>query len=325
MSRSDWQAQLAAAYTEPLTLLEALRLCPEDLPYPLTRTPFPMRVPHSYARRMRTGDPRDPLLLQVLPLAEELRELPGFLADPVGDLAAERTPGLLHKYAGRVLLLATGACAVHCRYCFRRNFPYHEHALGRSDEIAALAHVASDPSIREVILSGGDPLTLSDERLEGLVERIRAIPHLRRLRLHTRLPVVLPARITERLVEMLRGTRLQTAIVIHANHPAELEGEVPEALALLRAAGLHLFNQAVLLRAVNDRVETQCALSERLFDLGVVPYYLHLLDRAAGTAHFEVPETEAREIHDGMRRRLPGYLVPRLVRERPGAPYKDPP
>jgi EF-P beta-lysylation protein EpmB len=273
---------------------------------------------------MERGNPADPLLRQVLPLADESVELPGFTGDPVGDRDALRAPGLLVKYRGRALIVATGACAVHCRYCFRREFAYSEVPHAAAAWEPALAEIAGDETLAEVILSGGDPLMLVDDHLERLVVRLEAIPHIRRLRLHTRLPIVLPERVDERLLAWLAGARMSTIVVIHANHPAELSNDVGAALARLRQAGAMLLNQAVLLRGVNDDVDVLAALSERLQEWGVVPYYLHQLDRVSGAAHFEVAEAVGLRLVEQLRERLPGYLVPRYVREVAGEPYKVP-
>ncbi len=319
---SGWKAELAASFTHLDDLLRYLELPLDGLASHKAIDTFAFRVTAAFARRMQKGHINDPLLRQVLPLAEELRDWPGFLADPVGDLQAVAVPGLLHKYHGRALLIATGACAIHCRYCFRREFPYAEAQLSRSREAEALAHVAADASIAELILSGGDPLVLDDGRLAALIENIAAIPHVRRLRIHSRLPVVLPARITPRLLNMLGNTRLKPVMVIHANHANEFDGEVSTALEHLRNAGVALLNQSVLLRGVNDSVEALVGLSETLFEHRVTPYYLHLLDKAKGTGHFDMTEANALALYEDLRRRLPGYLVPRLVREVAGMPYK---
>jgi len=231
-------------------------------------------------------------------------------------------PGVLHKYHGRVLLMATGACAVHCRYCFRRHFPYAEANPVVDRWRQALDYIAGDDSIAEVILSGGDPLSMSDRRLADLTRRLDAIPHLRRLRLHTRLPIVLPERVNDELLDWLGATRLKTAVVVHANHANEIDSSVIAALSRLKASGAELLNQSVLLRGVNDSTEALMALSEKLFEAGVLPYYLHLLDKVQGAAHFEVEETAARCLMAELSRQVPGYLVPRLVREIPGAPGK---
>jgi EF-P beta-lysylation protein EpmB len=320
-----WQAELARAVTDPQELLRELGLGAEWLAAARAAArAFPLKVPHGFVRRMRRGDPHDPLLRQVLPLADELAEAAGFGADPVGDRAALRAPGVLHKYRGRVLLTATGACAVHCRYCFRREFPYPEANASADGFRAALDYVAADTSLSEVILSGGDPLTLSDRRLAEFVRALEAVPHVTRLRLHTRLPVVLPERVDRSLLGWLDSTRLATVVVIHANHARELDDAVRAALAGLKRAGATVLNQSVLLRGVNDDATVLADLSETLFAAGVLPYYLHALDRATGTAHFEVDEARARAIHADLQARLPGYLVPRLVREQPGAPAKLP-
>lgn len=319
-----WRRALAEAVTDPRELLGLLAL-PDDLLPAAERAAerFGLRVPRGYVARMRPGDPADPLLLQVLPLGRELDEVPGWGPDPLAESEVSPRPGLLHKYRGRVLLVTTGACAVHCRYCFRRHFPYTEAHPGWADGWdETLAHVAEDREVREVILSGGDPLTLSDERLAGLVGRIEAIPHLARLRIHSRNPVVLPERVDDRLVAWLRATRLSTVVVVHANHAREIDGSVREAFAKLRGAGATLLNQSVLLAGVNDSADALADLSEALFDAGAVPYYLHLLDRVAGAAHFDVPEERARRLVGEVAARLSGYLVPRLVREVPGAPAK---
>ncbi len=321
----SWQAELADSFTHPRDLLAYLELDAADFPdLDEAARRFPFRVARGYAARMKPRDRADPLLRQVLPLGEELWEQPGFVADPVGDLAAVSAPGVLHKYHGRVLLLATGACAIHCRYCFRREFPYEANLLSKSREQAALNHIAADTSIREVILSGGDPLVLSDERLDRLLAALADIPHVGRLRLHTRLPIVLPSRITEALLRCLSATRLRTVLVVHANHAQECDGEVKSALNSLRGAGILLLNQAVLLRGINDDADTLVRLSETLFEHGALPYYLHLLDKTRGTAHFDVSEERARELLRAMRERLPGYLVPKLVREVKGEAFKRP-
>jgi EF-P beta-lysylation protein EpmB len=320
-----WQAELARAVTDPQELLRQVGLGPEWLPAARAAArAFPLKVPRGFIRRMRRGDPLDPLLRQVLPLAEELAEVAGFGADPVGDRAALRVPGVLHKYHGRVLLTAIGACAVHCRYCFRREFPYSEANASVDGFRAALDYIAADASLDEVILSGGDPLTLSDRRLAEFVRALEAIPQVTRLRLHTRLPVVLPERVDRGLLGWLGNTRLATVVVIHANHARELDADVRTALAALKGAGATLLNQSVLLRGVNDSAAALAELSTSLFAAGVLPYYLHALDRVCGTAHFEVDEVRARAIHAELSACLPGYLVPRLVREQPGAPAKLP-
>jgi len=320
-----WQQALAQAFTDPAELLTYLELDRAFLPAARRAAQvFGLRVPRGYAALMQKGRPDDPLLRQVLPLAEELCDRLGFERDPVGDLEAAALPGLLQKYAGRALLITTGACAVHCRYCFRRHFPYADFSLSPPRLRETLAHLRADPGLTEVILSGGDPLVLTDRRLTELVSELATLPGLRRLRIHTRLPVVLPERITPALLNALTHPCLQPVMVIHANHPRELSPQVRNALLALRNAGFTLLNQAVLLKGVNDAPDTLTTLSEELFEAGVLPYYLHLLDRVQGASHFEVSDATAVELHRQMCRRLPGYLVPRLVRERPGDAYKMP-
>ncbi|WP_257388551.1 EF-P beta-lysylation protein EpmB, partial [Tahibacter caeni] len=277
-----------------------------------------------FVARMRAGDPADPLLRQVLPLAAELASQPGFTADAVGDLAARSAHGVLQKYAGRALLIATGSCAVNCRYCFRRHFPYAEETAAAGRWREAVAAVAADPTIDEVILSGGDPLSLSDAKLAELTAALRDVPHVRRLRLHTRLPVVLPERVDAGLLTWLAALPLQKVVVLHANHANEFDASVDTACAALHAAGCTLLNQAVLLRGVNDDADALAALSERAFAAGVLPYYLHQLDRVLGAAHFEVADDAALALVEALRQRLPGYLVPRLVRELAGEKSKTP-
>jgi L-lysine 2,3-aminomutase len=285
---------------------------------------FPLFVPRSYVARMRPGDPYDPLLRQVLPLAEEQAPVEGFVSDPVGDLQAAVAPGLLQKYHARVLMVTTGACAVHCRYCFRRHFPYAIAPKSPKDWQSAIDEIAADRSIEEVILSGGDPLTLVDAHLAELVAMLEPIQHLKRLRIHTRLPIMIPERVTCELVDWLTGSRLTPIVVIHANHSAELDRSVAAALARLADAGVLLLNQAVLLRGVNDSCQALEELSQKLIELRVIPYYLHQLDPVAGAAHFEVPVERGRELMRQLRARLPGYAIPRYVQEVARAEFKVP-
>ncbi|MFB1486621.1 MULTISPECIES: EF-P beta-lysylation protein EpmB [unclassified Thiocapsa] len=323
--KSAWKQDLAEAYRQADDLLAALGLSPEAIPDLDPAAPgFRMLVPRAFAALMTPGDPHDPLLRQVLPLGAERLPVAGFTRDPVGDGSADLGQGLLRKYAGRALLIVTGGCAVHCRYCFRRHFPYAD--LGKTPDrtAGALAAIASDTTISEVILSGGDPLMLDDERLGVLVERLHEIPHLKRLRIHTRLPVVLPSRVTDALCRCLADSRLLAILVVHANHPNELGAQAEDALLRLRRADLTLLNQSVLLRGINDAATTLVALSERLFECGVLPYYLHQLDPVEGSAHFAVSDTQALRFGEALRERLPGYLVPRLVREVPGVGSKIP-
>ncbi len=321
---AGWQHELAHAIRSSDELLRRLRLPTHPKVSEAAASDFPVLVPESFVRRMQPGNPRDPLLLQVLAQTAELESPPGFASDPVGDKAARRAPGLLHKYHGRALLITTSACAVHCRYCFRRAYPYADEPRRPEDWNPALQVIAEDNSIREIILSGGDPLSLSDRRLGELLERLDVIPHLERVRIHSRWPIVIPSRVTSGLVSMLQQRRCQPIFVVHANHPQEIAADCADALRTLVRAGLPVLNQAVLLRGINDSADTLEELSLRLVNLGVMPYYLHQLDRVAGAAHFEVPETVGVQLEAELRRRLPGYAVPQYVRETAGAESKLP-
>lgn len=323
---ATWQEAVRDAIRDPGDLCRILGL-PDDFAERARHVrevsqEFSLFAPRGFVARMRPGDPNDPLLLQVLPLSDELEDVPGFVADPVGDAEATRQPGLLHKYEGRVLLVTTGVCAIHCRYCFRRHFPYSEGPRSLADWQPALNEIAADKSIHEVILSGGDPLMIVDHMLARLVEELAAIPHVRRLRVHTRLPIVIPERVTDDLIDLLCGTQLTPIVVVHVNHANELDTQVAAALAKFCEAGIPLLNQAVLLRGINDTTAAQATLCEKLVDHRVMPYYLHQLDRVAGAAHFEVPVETGRRIVAELRGRLPGYAVPRFVAELPNATSK---
>ena len=322
---AGWQRAWREAVRDPRELLAMLGL--DTLAASLSEEAaagFPLRVPRGFVARMRQGDPADPLLRQVLPVLDEDRVVPGFGLDAVGDGAARAARGVIRKYRGRALLVATGACAVHCRYCFRRHFPYAEETAAAEGWRDAVAAIAADATIDEVILSGGDPLALATPKLAELTDALAAIPHLRRLRIHSRLPIVLPERVDAPLLDWLRALPWPVAVVVHANHANEFDAPVDAAMAALRDAGATVLNQAVLLRGVNDSVDALAALSERSFAAGVLPYYLHQLDRVAGTAHYEVADERARELHAALAARLSGYLVPRLVREIPGDSGKRP-
>lgn len=321
----DWREEFANAVSDPKELLELLELADTPLATAISCShAFRLRVPRSFIARMCKGDPRDPLLLQVLPLKAEHDSAAGYLSDPVGDLLAQTAPGVLHKYQGRALLVATGACAVHCRYCFRRHFPYSDSNPAADGWSRALEYIRADSSIHEVLLSGGDPLSLPDSRLSELMHRLAAIPHVRRLRVHTRVPIVVPRRVNRGLLSWLTGTRLRPILVVHANHPNEIDQAVCSAMDMLARSEVVLLNQSVLLRGINDCVETLARLSERLFEARVLPYYLHFLDPVQGAAHFAVDRDCALHLHAGLSAQLPGYLVPKLVWEQPGTPYKQP-
>lgn len=285
---------------------------------------FPLRIPESFLEQINLHDADDPLLKQVLPDHLEETGKEGFSCDPLDEHKYETTPGILHKYHGRVLLLVTGTCAIHCRYCFRRHFPYSESNPLHTHWPASLKYIRKNRDVREVIFSGGDPLTLTDEKIAALIRDLENIKHLHRLRIHTRIPVVLPDRVTNPLLQIFNNTRLDPVVVLHVNHPNELGIAAKEAISKIRLAGIPLLNQSVLLSGVNDNAEILIALSETLFAEGVLPYYLHLLDPVEGAGHFEVARTDAIWLHEELQRKLPGYLVPRLVQEISGSPCKQP-
>lgn len=316
-----WQQALRNAITDPGELLRLLQL-PPSLADTDAEKSFDLRVPRSMVSRMELGNPRDPLLLQVLPDAREMHPTPGFTLDPLSEKGSNPAPGVVHKYRDRVLLITSGGCAINCRYCFRRHFPYQENQLGPEQWQQALDYIEGNRELSEAILSGGDPLISTDKRLSGMVEDLAAIDHLKRLRVHTRLPVVIPERVTHTLIDALTSTRLQPVLVLHCNHPREIDDTVRAAIARLRDAGVTVLNQAVLLRGINDSVDTLKQLSETLFEVGVLPYYLFVLDPVAGSAHFDIDEEEAKHLLGALQSRLPGYLVPRLAREIPGRPSK---
>ena len=318
-STTVWRQVLAAAVRDVDELWSLLDLPAHYLPAAREQAKtFPLVATRPFIARMCQGDVNDPLLRQVVPLAAEGEVVPGYGPDPVGEGLVHNQPGLLRKYQGRALLITTGSCAVHCRYCFRRHFPYQERPRGRRWWQGACAAIAADESIDEVILSGGDPLVLPDPELTALVADLEAIPHLRRLRIHTRLPIMIPQRVDAALLAWLAAGRLDRVMVIHSNHAQELGDDVRDALQALQRAGITVLNQAVLLRGINDSAEAQCALGQNLLHCGVIPYYLHALDPVAGAAHFAVTDQRAAAIMDELHRIAPGYLVPRLVREVPG-------
>lgn len=323
-TQRDWSKVLTDAFRDPASLLKYLGL--DEDPYRQKvqlDSSFKMLVPLSYAAKMKKGDWHDPLLRQVLPLQEETIKKAGFIADPVGDLQSEISPGVLHKYQGRILLLTTGACPVHCRYCFRREFPYINSIPDKKHWQQTLDSIQQDESIQEVIFSGGDPLMLSDARLQKMCTDIAIVPHVTTIRFHTRVPIFLPERINAALLSCLAALKVNIVMVIHSNHANELDDSVGEALAALRAHGVTLLNQAVLLKGVNDSVEALMSLLQGLFRFQVLPYYLHQLDRVQGSAHFEVDRNTALDLLESLSIKLPGYLVPRLVEEVPGKRSKQ--
>lgn len=320
---APWQRQLATAVTDPAELYRLLQLPPPDNDASRARKLFALRVPRPFIARMRPGDTSDPLLLQVMTSSREFDTVAGYTADPLQEQHSPH-PGLLHKYGNRVLLIVRGGCAVNCRYCFRRHFPYGEQTVNRQQLATTFAYLRANPQICEVILSGGDPLMAKDDYLAWLISELAAIPSITRLRVHSRLPVVIPARITPDLLQALTNTRLKPVMVLHINHANEIDDELRAACQQIRQAGIWLLNQSVLLAGINDSPEALVALSEALFSADVQPYYLHQLDRVAGAAHFAVSDARARQLLAAAQRQLPGFLLPRLVREIAGEPAKTP-
>lgn len=321
---TSWQKELANVITDPKILLEMVDISPEKYQQHFAaRKLFPVRVPRPLIARIKKGDINDPVLAQVMPKDAEFLRTNGYSEDPLEehDTAA---PGLLHKYKNRVLMVVKSGCAVNCRYCFRRHFPYEDNSPNKIRWQQALTYISDNNEINEVIFSGGDPLMASDEHLNWLVKEIEKIPHVKRLRIHTRLPIVIPQRITPALVRLLDHTRLKVAIVFHINHANEISKDVDEAIEPLRTARIPLFNQSVLLKNVNNNAKILATLSETLFDIGIQPYYLHLFDKVQGVAHFDIDEEEVKLIATELMASLPGFLMPKLVREIAGEANKTP-
>ncbi len=323
-SPATWQQQLQNAFTDLHDLCDFLQLSVHEATFLSSHKNFPIKVTRDYANCMKKGDPNDPLLLQVVPQHAEKLNAPGFMADPVGDLQATIQPGIIKKYTGRLLLITTAACAIHCRYCFRRNFPYADNQLTTSQIDTTIDTIHQQNDIHEIILSGGDPLVINDDRLQLIISKLEAIPHLKRIRFHTRLPIVLPDRVTPKLLDVISNAKKQIVFVVHANHANELSNKVTRNCMQLSQAGALMLNQSVLLKHINDSSQALCELSESLSQCGIQPYYLHLLDKAQGTAHFEVSTKTARTLMEKVHSQLPGYLVPKLVREVTGDTYKRP-
>lgn len=317
--REKWQIELSDLVTDIGELSKLLDLDIKiNIGVNQALQQFSLRVPRQFVKRMQSGNPRDPLLLQVLAQANEMQSKPGFASDPLKESDYNPIPGLLHKYYGRVLLILTTSCAINCRYCFRRHFHYSENNINKENWQKILNYLSCDSSIEEIILSGGEPLLVKDKILKKMIKELESISHLKRLRIHTRLPIVIPERITSELIGILNQSQLQTIVVIHSNHANEINEDVKQALRKLKNNNIELFNQAVLLKNINDNAQTQIDLIKSLFSAGVLPYYLHLLDPVQGAAHFYVNEKKALEILQEMQSKLPGYLVPKLVCEKPG-------
>lgn len=318
-----WQQELQTAFTGISALLHFLELNTNELSqHNRAARDFPLLVTRSYAERIKKSDWNDPLLLQVLPQPAELETHDGYLNDPVGDAQASRSPGLIHKYQGRILVITTGACAIHCRYCFRREFPYSDNSANRSQIAHIQQYLVDNSDVTEVILSGGDPLMLSDSKFQHLFESLSDVEQIKRIRIHTRLPIVLPKRITHHLLDTLKSSRKKVVMVIHANHPNELNDEVEAALLELKNIGVTLLNQTVLLKNINDNADVLTQLSTRLFECHTLPYYLHVLDKVNGAAHFDMSTQHVFELYADIQKQLPGYLVPKLVKEEDGKPHK---
>lgn len=323
-SVAEWQMELRDAICDLKELLNLLNLTPQEIPHAIENSSFPLRVPRNFIAKMEPGNPKDPLLLQVLPSHAENNSYQNFSNDALQEAKSNVAPGLLHKYRDRVLLIPVGSCAINCRYCFRRHFPYEENIKGRASWNEALKYIEKNSELKEVIISGGDPLILKDTLLNQLMTQIFEVSHIKRIRFHTRVPIVLPSRINDDFVTMLSKQQKSIIIVLHCNHPNEIDDNVKTAIKKLLSINVTVLNQTVLLKNINDNTKTLIDLSEKLFSCGVLPYYLHLLDRVQGTAHFEVDEKNAKQLNWEMMQNLPGYLVPKLVREVPGAPAKVP-
>lgn len=320
-----WQQLLKTQIRTPEALWQYLKLSEEQLPQArLAAKKFPLRVPRGFADKINAQDPYDPILRQILPLESELDVAPGYSHDPLGEAEATPLPGLIHKYHGRVLLITSTQCAINCRYCFRREFPYEDNRLSKAQWAPVFDYITHDESISEVILSGGDPLSLSNTALQWFVNQCESIPHVQRLRIHSRLPVVLPERIDVGLVDLLKNSRLQKVMVIHSNHANEIDGTLGKALQPLKKIGITLLNQTVLLKGINDKASTLAELSDALFNIDVLPYYLHLLDRVNGAHHFEVDRSTAQEIYNELLALRSGYLIPKFVQEIAGERNKTP-
>jgi EF-P beta-lysylation protein EpmB len=321
----DWQSEMSRIIRSVDELLTFTGNKPGDIhDLDTIDSDFPLRVPRPYASRIQRGNPYDPLLRQVLPVTLENLSVPGYVSDPLHEVSSNIMPGIIHKYHGRVLLILAGSCAINCRYCFRRSFPYQANQNNSAEWDLALDYIRQHNDISEVILSGGEPLIHSDDRLRQLVSSIADIAHVKRLRVHTRLPIVIPQRVTSGMLDWLTSFRLQSIVVLHTNHAAEIDDEVFATLHKIKSCGVTLLNQSVLLKGVNDDLDTLKQLSERLFDAGAMPYYLHLLDKIEGAAHFDVATSRAQQLVGQLCATLPGYLVPKLVRECAGEPAKTP-
>lgn len=319
----NWLNILKNAISDPKVLLKTLNLPEQDFEQSLNaRKLFALRVPQPFVDKMEKGNPQDPLFLQVMCSDLEFVQAEGFSTDPLEEQNANAVPNILHKYQNRLLFMVKGGCAVNCRYCFRRHFPYDENPGNKKSWQQAVDYIAAHPEIEEVIFSGGDPLMAKDNELEWLIKRLENLPHLQRLRIHTRLPVVIPQRITDEFCALLAESRLQSVIVTHINHPNEIDAVFYTAMQKLKAAQVTLLNQSVLLKGINDNAQTLKVLSDKLFQTGILPYYLHLLDKVQGASHFLIEDEQAMRIYKTLQSLTSGYLVPKLAREIAGEPNK---
>jgi EF-P beta-lysylation protein EpmB len=321
---SDWKAELSNCISSIDELLNQLGLKAEDLnTTEQAASQFPIKVPQPFVKLMQYGNPKDPLLKQVLPITSELQVDSNFSTDPVSESSFNPVPGIVHKYRNRVLMIISPNCAINCRYCFRRHFPYDDNRQSKQQWLKALDYLKTKPEINEVIYSGGDPLAANDNFLRWLTGEIESIKHIKRLRIHTRLPVVIPARLDDQLLNWLSNTRLKPTLVLHINHANEIDTALSQGVNRLKQAGIMVLNQSVLLKGINDTSDQLINLSEKLFDAGIMPYYLHMLDPVQGASHFDVPEERAVAIFNQIQAELPGFLVPKLVQERAGETSKS--
>ncbi|WP_427838771.1 EF-P beta-lysylation protein EpmB [Actinobacillus pleuropneumoniae] len=321
-SKPQWLIELAQAFNDPITLLEHLELNPKEFETAITaRKLFALRVPRPFVEKMQKGDKNDPLFLQAMSAAAEFLQAEGFVKDPLEEQHSP-APNILHKYHNRLLFMIKNSCAINCRYCFRRHFPYDDVKSGKAVWQQGLDYIAAHTELEEVIFSGGDPLMAKDGELDWLISALEQIPHIKTLRIHTRLPVVIPSRITEQLCDRLSKSRLKVVMVTHINHPNEVDEVLADKLNQLRQSKVVLLNQSVLLKGVNDNAQILKALSNKLFESGVLPYYLHLLDKVEGASHFFIEDRQAAEIYKELQRITSGYLVPKLAREIAREPNK---